>query len=232
MCALPVATNELIRPRRSLSEAQRPKSSVFEHTVPGPAGRRDSNDFLRKDNAQTAEYTAQIQHQHWNFAKTPVLSNGIAGPLEREADSIADHVVGAANPFDSHLGYKHTQFGKPESHTKTGGMLHSSGQPLDPAIRTFMGSLFGYDFSQVQVHTGSEAANAADRVDALAYTVGRQIVFGAGQYKPGTIEGRRLLAHELTHVVQQNGLQINGHPKVMGHGRSRQHAKSSQKHPG
>lgn len=67
----------------------------------------------------------------------------------------------------------------------------------------------GYDFSQVRVHTGAEAAESARAVNALAYTVGRDIVFGAGQYAPASARGQRLLAHELAHVVQQTG-GVNG----------------------
>ncbi len=63
---------------------------------------------------------------------------------------------------------------------------------------------FGFDFSQVRIHTDERAAETARGVNALAYTVGRNVVFEVGQYKPGTSEGRRLLAHELTHVIQQN----------------------------
>ena len=66
-----------------------------------------------------------------------------------------------------------------------------------------MESKFGHDFSQVRVHTDARAAESTRAVNALAYTVGRNVVFGAGQYEPGTSEGRRLLGHELTHVVQQ-----------------------------
>jgi hypothetical protein len=82
-------------------------------------------------------------------------------------------------------------------------VLRSPGRPLDPATRTFMEPRFGHDFSRVRVHTDAKAAESAQAVDALAYTVGRDMVFGAGQYTPGTLVGRRLLAHELTHVVQQ-----------------------------
>ena len=85
--------------------------------------------------------------------------------------------------------------------------LRSPGQPLDLETRTFLESRFGRDFNQVQVHTDSRAAMSAQTVNALAYTVGRNIVFGAGQYSPGTNEGKRLIAHELTHVMQQNRLQ-------------------------
>ncbi|MEA2165497.1 MAG: hypothetical protein QOK37_3624 [Thermoanaerobaculia bacterium] len=62
---------------------------------------------------------------------------------------------------------------------------------------------FGHDFSQVRVHTGTDANQSAEEVNAHAYTVGHDIVFGAGRFAPGTQEGQRLLAHELTHVVQQ-----------------------------
>src|SRR5260370_823142 len=64
---------------------------------------------------------------------------------------------------------------------------------------------FGHDFSQVRVHTDRQAAQSAQAVNALAYTVGRDVVFGEGEYKPETSEGRRLLVHELMHVVEQRG---------------------------
>ncbi|MCE9672850.1 DUF4157 domain-containing protein [Myxococcus stipitatus] len=81
--------------------------------------------------------------------------------------------------------------------------LRSPGQPLDSATRAFMEPRFGYDFSQVRVHFGREAEQSARDVNAHAYTVGRDVVFGAGRFAPGTYDGRRLLAHELAHVVQQ-----------------------------
>ncbi len=87
-------------------------------------------------------------------------------------------------------------------------VLSSSGQPLDTGTRAFMEPRFGHDFGQVRVHTGARAAESAQAVNALAYTVGRNVVFGAGQYMPGTSEGRRLLAHELTHVVQQDSVSV------------------------
>ena len=83
-------------------------------------------------------------------------------------------------------------------------VLRSPGQPLELAARTFMESRFGHDFSKVRVRTGAHAADSARAVQARAYTVGQDIVFGAGQYAPGTREGRLLLAHELVHVIQQH----------------------------
>lgn len=82
--------------------------------------------------------------------------------------------------------------------------LRSSGAPLDPDTRAFMESRFGRDFSNVRVHTSTHAAESAREVDSLAYTVGNSIVFRSGSYDPNTIRGRRLLAHELAHVVQQD----------------------------
>ncbi len=66
-----------------------------------------------------------------------------------------------------------------------------------------METRFGYDFSNVIIHSGDTAARSSDSVGALAYTIGNNIVFGKGKYVPNTTEGKRLLAHELTHVVQQ-----------------------------
>lgn len=83
-------------------------------------------------------------------------------------------------------------------------VLNSSGQPLDAGTRERMEPRFGRDFSNVRVHTDSRAAESAQAVDALAYTVGRDMVFGAGQYAPETSSGQRLMAHELTHVMQQS----------------------------
>ena len=84
--------------------------------------------------------------------------------------------------------------------------LRSPGQSLNTTTRAFMASRFGNDFSQVRVHTNGEAADAARAVRARAYTVGHDIVFGAGQYAPATRDGKQLLAHELTHVIQQQAL--------------------------
>jgi hypothetical protein len=82
-------------------------------------------------------------------------------------------------------------------------VVRSPGQPLDAATRALMEPRFGYDFSSVRVHTDAKAAESAREVNAHAYTVGHNIVFGARQFAPGSHEGQRLLTHELTHVVQQ-----------------------------
>ncbi|MDQ5838620.1 MAG: DUF4157 domain-containing protein, partial [Acidobacteriota bacterium] len=83
-------------------------------------------------------------------------------------------------------------------------VLGSPGQPLDPRARTFFEARFGHDFSHVRVHADEKAAASARAVGAVAYTVGPDIVFESGQYKPGSLKGRWLLAHELAHVAQQS----------------------------
>ena len=82
--------------------------------------------------------------------------------------------------------------------------LRSSGSPLDTSVRPMMESRFGRDFGDVRVHTDSVAAKSAQAVNALAYTAGNDVVFAPGQYQPHSLEGERLLAHELTHTLQQN----------------------------
>ena len=83
------------------------------------------------------------------------------------------------------------------------GQPLSLGQPLSPLTRDFFEPRFGYDFSRVRVHNDREASYAARGIQARAYTLGSDIFFGAGQYSPATAAGKRLLAHELSHTIQQ-----------------------------
>ena len=84
-------------------------------------------------------------------------------------------------------------------------VLRSPGHPLDSATRAFFEPRFGHDFSQVRIHTDTRAAESARAIQARAYTAGNDIVFDSGEWTPDRAEGRHLLAHELTHVVQQRG---------------------------
>jgi hypothetical protein len=84
-------------------------------------------------------------------------------------------------------------------------VMRSPGKPLDSSTRAFMEPRIGHDFSKVRVHADTRAAESAQAVNAMAYTVGSDVVFGAGQYTPWSDIGRRLMAHELTHVMQQSG---------------------------
>src|SRR5262249_9730569 len=81
----------------------------------------------------------------------------------------------------------------------------SPGRPLDPRARALFESRFGEDFGAVRIHDDTHAAASARAMSAHAYTTGSHIVFAEGKYAPGSVEGEKLLAHELTHVVQQRG---------------------------
>ena len=87
-------------------------------------------------------------------------------------------------------------------------VINSSGEPLDRSTRSFMEPRFGHDFSNVRVHTDARAAESAANLNAQAYTIGNHVVFGNGNYLPGTSTGQQLLAHELTHVVQQSSSSV------------------------
>lgn len=93
-------------------------------------------------------------------------------------------------------------------------VLRAPGRPLDAATREYFAARFGHDFSQVQIHADDLAANSAKEIGAQAYTVGAHIAFGAGRYSPESGEGRRLLAHELAHVVQQPGSAASVQPDL------------------
>jgi hypothetical protein len=150
---------------------------------------------------------------------------------EREADRVAESVVADRSGAPSRISAAPSSLrrsaeaeGPGDAPAVVGEALRSPGQPLSPGVRAFMEPRIGHDFSRVRVHTGELAARSARSVDALAYTVGSDIVFGAGQYVPETPAGRGLLAHELTHVVQQRGgngilqrTSLPGEPPPGGH---------------
>ena len=130
---------------------------------------------------------------------------------EREADRIADQVM--ATPAHSAVSSGPPRIqrfaGKATGQVAAAPAsvdqaLASPGRPLDPALRQDMEQRFGYGFSRVRVHSGTAAEQSARDVNARAYTVGHKMVFGAGQPALGSREGQKLLAHELTHVVQQS----------------------------
>lgn len=139
--------------------------------------------------------------------------------FEREADRTADEVMNA-RPFMKALDASfasvparlvqrrnaaHEGDGTAHSsmHADVPAVLASSGEPLNEETRSFMEPRFGRDFGRVRVHRDARAAESAQAVNALAYTVGEHIVFNSGRYSPASQEGKRLLAHELAHVVQQ-----------------------------
>jgi len=95
-------------------------------------------------------------------------------------------------------------------------LASSSGQPLDRDTQALMQTRLGHDFSDVRVHADSQATQSAKAVNAHAYTVGTNVVFQSDRYAPGTDSGNKILAHELTHVVQQKAGPVDGTPAPGG----------------
>lgn len=135
--------------------------------------------------------------------------------FEQEADRVADRVMRMPDPQlqreplkeeDERLRKKELAGASYElgpDAEKQVQSLQGGGRPLPETVRAFMEPRFGVDFGSVRLHTDASAAESARAIDAQAYTLGRNIVFGEGRYAPDTSEGKHLLAHELTHVVQQ-----------------------------
>src|SRR5439155_7177527 len=148
-------------------------------------------------------------------------------PDEQEADRIAEQIV-SAKPVETiqrkcaacsegatcpkceeegRVQLKEKPGHTPQVNSKAASQITSlrgGGQPLPSSVRTFFEPQFRRDFSRVHIHTDSPAAESARAIHARAYTAGRDVVFGAGEYVPHTTEGKRLLAHELAHIAQQD----------------------------
>jgi len=163
------------------------------------------------------------------FFQPKLTINNPNDEYEREADAVADKVMRMENPgiqlkplpvtsIQRKCAYceeeekklqrkpiNQTESATDSSYQNYIGGLSSSGQSLPQELRSYYEPRFGYDFSKVKLHTDAMAAKSAQSVNALAYTTGTNIVFNNGEYSPGTKTGQHLLAHELTHVVQQSG---------------------------
>jgi hypothetical protein len=155
----------------------------------------------------------------------PKLQVGaVDDPLEYEADRVADQVMRMPDPVsapsqinrkcaaceeEDQKTVRTKSAGSSQAAAEVPGVVHavirSPGQPLDTATRAFFEPRFGYDLGSVRLHTDRTAAKSAATVGARAYAVGRDIVFANGEYAPGAAQGCQLLAHELTHILHQQG---------------------------
>ena len=129
-------------------------------------------------------------------------------PLEREADQRASQIVQQGQPPGS-AGYEDRRDAERKGQASP-SQASLSGNELGAADRRFFETRFNYSFANVRVHADGEAGVAARDLHARAYTLGNHIYFAPGHYQPGTVAGDRLLAHELAHVVQQNGMRFPG----------------------
>ncbi|MEH2236634.1 eCIS core domain-containing protein [Nostoc sp.] len=167
---------------------------------------------------------AECQSKPEGMLQTKLKISEPGDQYEQEADRIADQVMrtpisavysGSSvgqlrrqNSSDTGEPHKQSIVGSDASDPRTSqlidSVLGSNGHLLDPETRAFMEPRFGQDFSHVRIHTGNRADESARAVYAKAYTLGNHIVFAHGQYQPHTASGQHLLAHELTHTLQQS----------------------------
>ena len=175
---------------------------------------------------------AECTHQMRLGLQTKLKADEPGDLYEREADRIADKVMAASaqaavsgSPLRVQRVSENSSAPRGEVPVAVEQVLASAGRPLEPALLQEMEQRFGHDFSRVRVHTDAAAEQSARAVSARAYTVGADIVFGRGHYAPGAMEGKKLLAHELTHVLQQAG----GHEFSLGLRPSAREASSDQK---
>jgi Domain of unknown function (DUF4157) len=174
--------------------------------APGGLRIRDVNDMYEQEADHVAEELMTGRAARWHWA-LPGLS--IGSSLQRKCScggsSGADAECEACQKKEG-ASLQRKAAGPASSRTAppiVQDVLASPGRPLDPSTRGVMEAHFGCDFGTIRVHTDARASESAHAIDALAYTVGSDVVFGAGRYAPDTSRGKRLLAHELAHTIQQ-----------------------------
>jgi Domain of unknown function (DUF4157) len=205
---------------RTLAPPRRQRTNAHELEV---SAEQEATTCFGHDFSRMSVFAPPVRLQ----AKLTVNTPGDS--YEQEADQVADQVMQTSAPRLQHAscacggacpkcqteqpGRKHeriqtkrvgsSDIGQTAAPPIVHEVLRSSGQPLDAQTRDFMELRFGHDFSSVRIHADDQSAAAARSLSARAFTVGRNIMFGAREYQPETTTGRQLLAHELTHVVQQ-----------------------------
>ena len=222
--------------RTALSPGRTPGLSppVPATTLPGWSGAAPHHQVMRLHSRYGNQAVLRILSHSTPAIQAKLAVNQPGDQYEQEADRVADQIMRMAAPVTvqrkcsacaeeeklqrkcaeceeeekkTELHRKEAdagpQFAPPSVHQ----VLNSPGHPLDPATRAFMEPRFGFDFSQVRIHDDQRAADSAQAVGALAYTVGRDLVFGPGRHQPNHLLGQRLLAHELAHVVQQSSIE-------------------------
>lgn len=217
----------LAGPRRILPAKNHLPAPVLDQQSPDKnrTGHR-SLEFASKEFDTASGQSASARFLH-NFSQISIFSNNdtriqsklsVSEPsdaLEQDADRVAEQVMLMPEPQAPRMMLSVTQTGQSSADNRSlqefipkivYDVRGRDGRSLDTQTRAFFEPRLGVDLTQVRVHEDPEAARSAKAIAARAYTLGNHIVFGAGQHAPGTTEGRRLLAHELTHVVQQSSL--------------------------
>jgi hypothetical protein len=193
----------------------------FDSEKESPGHGQSKNDFRFGDVA-IGVWDSRRKTAGLEFVQTKLEVGAVNDPLEREADRVGGQVMRASGPGNSPstptAGSHHATGGglrttAPDSIENT---LSSEGRALDRSVRNFFESRLPWDLSRVRIHDDPLAGDLARSIGAKAYTAGSHIVFGPGQYSPGGVAGRHLIAHELVHVIQQTGAPESGSGRDAG----------------
>jgi Domain of unknown function (DUF4157) len=206
------ATSRLIQTRLTVGaagdryeqEADRVAERVLTMTAPGPqqAVQRQEDEEEVQAKPVAADITPLAQRQEdEEEVQTKPLTIGTTSPVQRQEDE--EEVQAKPAPGTDVERHADGSFGATPGMESRLAAGRGNGQPLSSEVRVFMEERFGADFGAVRVHTGREAAGLSHQIQAQAFTHGNDIYLDSGRYEPGTDAGKRLLAHELTHVVQQ-----------------------------
>jgi Domain of unknown function (DUF4157) len=198
-----------------------PRARVARHGTPASAKKLSVPEPAEQDHRSREGLNTGTPTYQYDLASLPILPpsgsqipstlaiGSVHDPSEREADNVAAGVVpinpkSASNPQPriqrTPVAPRVSRSAPPIVHQ----VLRTPGQPLTPAARAIFEPRLGYDLSRVRIHADAQAAESAESVNARAYTVANQIVFAPGQYGHTNPDRARLLAHELTHVIQQS----------------------------
>ena len=200
MFAPPVAKaqTKAVAARRSLSHEANSASVAVRDAPRGLSWDFSKISMFSPDRATQPQVPSPLNLTPLPGVMKPKLAVGrVDDPLEHEADRVAEHVMRMPAPADRVVS------AMPTVHIRMPSQL-GGGKPLAEPEKTFFKSRLHHDFRNVRVHTNARAAESARAINAAAYTIGQNIVFDTPRYVPHAPEGRRLLAHELAHVVQQS----------------------------
>jgi hypothetical protein len=183
--------------------------------TPASSQRQEDPSGATPDNASAHQLAGNLAVQSLLRPDRIQSVSGLSKPSdhsEREAERIADQVMATTDswPFvkADTIPERSQSLGRTEVaalHSSSPSFLRTGGAPLSPSLRAFFEPRFGRDFSQIRLHTDERAAATAQAVQARAFAIGQDVVLAAGVPSPNSREGRRLLAHELAHIAQQDG---------------------------
>lgn len=197
---------EHITANKEVPKTAKSNAPVFGKAIQKKLSIGSSNDTLETEADTVADKIMSGAESLPNTAHTGSLVQKKCAACEEEEKLQKKPIAESITPLIQRSSVKDSESAPAPSHIENQiGNSQGHGSIMDSETKSFMENGFGTDFSGVNIHTGSEAVQMSRELNAQAFTVGNDIYFNEGKYSPGTNEGKHLLAHELTHTVQQSG---------------------------